>query len=211
MPCTLLPAGDRAWLVEPTDPASIAGFVQHLRAQPLSVVEDVLPAATTVLVTLTSGTDLQTAGRALVEHFEAGSRLEVSAPPDDEDPLVIEVRYDGDDLAEVARLMGMSREQVIDAHTAIAWRCAFIGFAPGFGYLSATDHPLTVPRRPQSRTAVPAGAVGLADGYSAVYPRQSPGGWQIIGTTSAPMWDLTRDPPALLRPGRRVRFRESAR
>jgi KipI family sensor histidine kinase inhibitor len=118
----------------------------------------------------------------------------------------IPVRYDGADLAETAALLGISEPELIARHTAAPWRCAFIGFAPGFGYLEAPGAELAVPRRSQSRTAVPAGSVALAAGYSAIYPRSSPGGWRIIGSTTATLWDLDRPEPALLRPGTRVRF-----
>jgi KipI family sensor histidine kinase inhibitor len=122
------------------------------------------------------------------------------------EPITIPVHYDGSDLADAARLLGISEPELITRHTAVEWRCAFLGFAPGFGYLEAPQADLTVPRRAQSRTAVPAGAVALAGGYSAVYPRRSPGGWQLIGRTDTVLWDLARPDPALLRPGSRVRF-----
>ena len=83
---------------------------------------------------------------------------------------------------------------------------AFCGFAPGFAYLEGADDRLVVPRRETPRTEVPAGSVGLADGYSGIYPRASPGGWQLIGTTTAVLWDVEREPPALLRPGWWVQF-----
>jgi KipI family sensor histidine kinase inhibitor len=123
--------------------------------------------------------------------------------------LEIPVTYDGPDLADVARLTGLGEREVVEAHTGSTWRVAFGGFAPGFGYLVGGDPRLEVPRREESRTTVPAGAVGLAGTFSGVYPRESPGGWQLIGTTSAPMWDLDRDPPALLVPGAVVRFTEA--
>jgi KipI family sensor histidine kinase inhibitor len=85
---------------------------------------------------------------------------------------------------------------------------AFGGFAPGFAYLTGGDSRLRVPRRSEPRTTVPAGSVALAGEYSAVYPRSSPGGWQLIGRTDAAIWDLEHDPPALLRPGTWVRFVE---
>jgi biotin-dependent carboxylase-like uncharacterized protein len=84
---------------------------------------------------------------------------------------------------------------------------AFAGFAPGFGYMVGENQQLEVPRRSSPRTAVPAGSVALAGNYSAVYPRRSPGGWQLIGRTNARMWDLDRDQPALAAPGHRVQFR----
>ncbi len=116
------------------------------------------------------------------------------------------VVYDGPDLEEVARLTRMTPAEVVAAHTGTAWRVAFGGFAPGFAYLVGGDPRLDVPRRDSSRPKVPAGAVGLAGGYSGVYPRSSPGGWQLLGTTDAVLWDVDRDPPALLAPGSTVRF-----
>lgn len=122
--------------------------------------------------------------------------------------LVVEVpvRYDGADLDTVARLTDLSREDVIDAHTQSEWVAAFGGFAPGFSYLVGGDPRLNVPRHDAPRTSVPAGSVGLAGHFSGIYPRTSPGGWQLIGRTDLALWDLDRDPPALLTPGTRVRF-----
>ena len=111
----------------------------------------------------------------------------------------IDAVYDGEDLAEVARLTGLSAEGVIAAHTGQIWTVAFGGFAPGFGYMVGENQVLEVPRRSSPRTAVPAGSVALAGNYSAVYPRKSPGGWQLIGRTAARMWDLG---PRTARPGR---------
>ena len=115
--------------------------------------------------------------------------------------MVIDVVYDGPDLAEVASLTGLSTAQVIHAHTATVWRVGFCGFAPGFAYLVDGDPRLRVPRRSEPRTSVPAGSVALAGEFSAIYPRQSPGGWQLIGHTEAVLWDLDRPNPALLTPG----------
>jgi KipI family sensor histidine kinase inhibitor len=117
------------------------------------------------------------------------------------------VTYDGADLAEVARLSGLTTAQVIAAHTATPLRVGFGGFAPGFAYLVGGDPRLHVPRRAEPRTRVPAGSVGLAGEFSGVYPRESPGGWQLIGRTDAALWDVTRDKPALLTPGMWVQFR----
>ena len=120
----------------------------------------------------------------------------------------IAVDYDGPDLDEVGRLTGLGARGVVDAHTGQVWTVAFVGFAPGFGYLVGEDARLHVPRRADPRTRVPAGAVALAGEFSGVYPRPSPGGWQLVGTTDVRLWDLDGEPPALLRPGVRVRFRE---
>ncbi|MFS4488401.1 5-oxoprolinase subunit B family protein [Dietzia kunjamensis] len=152
--------------------------------------------------------------------------------------VTIDVRYEGPDLAAVADLAGMSPEALVRTHTSITWRAAFGGFAPGFFYLvdareldagganaggadadgagasEAAEGPSTesalpaVPRLDSPRARVPAGSVGLADRFCAVYPGASPGGWQLLGTTDARLWDLDRPDPALLAPGITVRFRE---
>ena len=123
--------------------------------------------------------------------------------------MVIDVVYDGADLDEVARLTGLDRRRGDRrAHRHAPWRVGFGGFAPGFAYLVGGDERLNVPRRAEPRTKVPAGSVGLAGEFSGVYPRESPGGWQLIGHTDAALWDVDRDPPALLTPGMWVQFRE---
>jgi KipI family sensor histidine kinase inhibitor len=116
------------------------------------------------------------------------------------------VDYSGPDLADVATFTGMSVEEIISTHTNQVWTVGFCGFAPGFAYLRGQNERLRVPRRASPRTRVPAGAVGLAGEWSGIYPREGPGGWQLIGRTELTLWDLRRDPPALLRPGVTVRF-----
>ncbi|MFG1797617.1 allophanate hydrolase subunit 1 [Nocardia sp. NPDC049149] len=208
----ILPAGDRSLLVAPDERADLVAFVDLLRREVPTGVHDVLPAAQTILLTLTELADSRAVEARLRELFRAlrepgGSGL--AAPPP-EVIRTIPVRYDGPDLTDVAALLGISVRAVIAAHTRTLWRCAFLGFAPGFGYLESAEPGLAVPRRAEARTSVPAGSVALADGYSAVYPRRSPGGWQLIGTTDLRLWDLERDQPSLLRPGTRVRFVEEA-
>jgi KipI family sensor histidine kinase inhibitor len=122
------------------------------------------------------------------------------------DEVVIAVAYDGPDLAEVAELTGLGKDQVVAAHTGTAWTVGFVGFAPGFAYLTGGDSRLRVPRRATPRSSVPAGSVGLAGDFSGIYPRSSPGGWQLIGHTDVDLFDVNRTPPALLQPGMQVRF-----
>jgi KipI family sensor histidine kinase inhibitor len=124
----------------------------------------------------------------------------------DRSEVDLPVVYDGEDLAEVARVTGLSPAAVVQAHPAQVWTVGFCGFAPGFAYLRGEHDRLRVPRRDTPRTTVPAGSVGLADHWSGVYPRRGPGGWQIIGHTERRIWDLDREPPALPHPGTRVRF-----
>ncbi|MDI9914100.1 allophanate hydrolase subunit 1 [Rhodococcus sp. IEGM 1379] len=204
-PLTILPAGEHALLLDLNSEAEVLAFIHALTRNTPAGVEDFLPAARTVLVTCTPTADLTNVRHDLNELAHTMSDA-VTDSGSDEAPFVIEVRYDGPDLDDVAKTLKMSRADVISAHTSAVWRCAFIGFAPGFAYLTSRDSHLDIPRRPQSRTAVPAGSVALAGGYSAVYPRASPGGWQIIGSTDAVMWDLNAVPPASVQPGRRVRF-----
>lgn len=190
--------GDSALLIESGD--DTGDVYAGLRAAALDGVTELVPAARTVLVRARPGTDLAALQRDVLA-VPAGSADDRAA-----DEIVIEVSYDGDDLAEVASLTGLSEDEVVAAHTGQVWTVAFCGFAPGFGYLAGTDDRLTVARRETPRTRVPAGSVGLAGPYTGVYPRMSPGGWQLIGRTEATIWDLGRDRPALLRPGVKVRF-----
>lgn len=219
-------AGDRALLLETGDPAGTIAVAAALAAAGLDGVEDLVPAAATVLIRVARGTDLAALGRRVLaaaagardgEGDSAGDGATAVAPcgqpPADPAPagpedLVIPVVYDGPDLADVAAGTGLTVAEVIAAHTGTPWQAAFVGFAPGFAYLIGGDPRLRVARHPQSRPRVPAGSVALAGAYSAVYPRESPGGWQLIGRTTARLWDETAQPPAAIRPGRRVRFRD---
>ena len=198
------------------------------RSRPSGVTE-LIPGARTVLVQFDPARTSETVLRAeLAEVLRRTDRADRSmngdvAPPASTDPLQdapaigaaesigetveIPVMYDGPDLDEVARLTGLSVADLIEHHRSAEYRVAFTGFAPGFGYLSGGDPALAVPRRDTPRTKVAAGAVGLAGEFTGVYPRPGPGGWQIIGHTDTPMWDLRRTPAAVLRPGVRVRFR----
>jgi KipI family sensor histidine kinase inhibitor len=204
----LRPAGDRAVLLETGDPAVTLAASEAIRRAGLNEVEDVAPAAATVLVRLARGTDLTAFGGRLVDL--AASAQSTDDTPNTDDLLIIPVAYDGPDLADVCAACGLSDAEVIAAHTGTPWRAAFVGFAPGFAYLVGGDPCLQVPRRAQSRTRVPAGSVALAGRYSAVYPRESPGGWQLIGSTDVVLWDETADPPAAVQPGRWVRFVNTA-
>lgn len=197
--------GDRALLLEFDDTAGVLAWSEALRAAALRGVLDVVPAARTVLVTL-AGPVHQAPTRARLETLRVEGAAD-SAPTERPADVIIDVVYDGDDLDEVARLSGLSPDQVVAAHTAAPMRVGFGGFAPGFAYLVGGDPRLHVPRRADPRVRVPAGSVGLAGEFSGVYPRETPGGWQLIGHTDAVLWDVDRDPPALLTPGTTVQFR----
>lgn len=195
------PCGDTGLLVELDSLDEVLALHTDLVADPPSGTVDLVPAARTVLVRVGAAADLPGVAADVlarepgtVEGRGAGEVLEIA------------VTYDGEDLEEVARHTGLDPQEVVEAHTGQTWTVAFAGFTPGFGYLVGADDRLHVPRRESSRTRVPAGAVGLAGEFSGVYPRESPGGWQLIGRTDHVLWDLDRDPPAVLLPGTRVRF-----
>jgi 5-oxoprolinase (ATP-hydrolysing) subunit B len=192
--------GPRAVLVEDlaSDPANWAAV---LRQMSLPGVAEVVPAAETVLVTCTDAGSL-----ARVRERLATVRAADPVPRASAAPIEIPVRYDGEDLEFVATSTGLEVEQVVALHRAPHYVVAFCGFAPGFGYLRGLDSRLHLPRRATPRTRVPGGSVAIAAEYAAVYPRPSPGGWLLLGTTSSVMFDPDRSPPALLEPGAHVRF-----
>ncbi|RKR20064.1 KipI family sensor histidine kinase inhibitor [Arthrobacter oryzae] len=193
--------GTRAVLAELSGTQDVLALQALLLEKPLPGQLDILAAAETVLVKADSPASARRIAARLLQ-------LDLTAPVQRGGELVvIDTVYDGEDLAEVGRLTGLGAEGVIAAHSGQVWTVAFAGFAPGFGYMVGENQQLEVPRRGSPRTAVPAGSVALAGNYSAVYPRRSPGGWQLIGRTDARMWDLDRDQPALAAPGHRVQFR----
>ena len=195
----ILTASDSALLVEADDLEQAMRL--NLAWSDVPGVRERIPGARTVLVRFDPH---RTSAAALAEAL-AATEVDAAALPDAGE-VTIPVRYDGEDLDEAAALLDVSAEELVARHLAADWRVAFSGFAPGFGYAVSGDPLFDVPRRSSPRTRVPAGSVALAGAFSGVYPRESPGGWQLIGRTALEMWDIDRDPPALLAPGRRVRF-----
>lgn len=204
----LLPCGDRAILVDLADERERRRLDGALRSAPIREVVEHVPAARTVLVRVGAAADLPAVAEAL-RRLDVG-QAEPTSRVDGGTLLEVPVRYDGPDLAAVADLLGITTADVVTRHTGQVWTVDFAGFAPGFGYLVGDVGGLEVPRLEVPRIRVPTGAVGLAGEYSGVYPSPSPGGWRLIGTTEFALWDPYRDPPALLTPGRRVRFVEVA-
>jgi KipI family sensor histidine kinase inhibitor len=182
-------------------PVEVAAVVRHAA---IAGIGDVVPAAETVLVIVRDATRLEPV-RTAVEALEVGAGG--TATDADGAEVVLDVVYDGSDLADVAAAADMSVGRVVAAHAGATYRCDFCGFAPGFAYLSGLDSRLMLPRRGTPRTSVPAGSVAIAGPYTGVYPSASPGGWHLLGRTDAVLWDLTADPPALITPGATVRFR----
>ncbi len=218
----LLPLGDRGWLLDLNDATQRriawarleAGLAEWLA--PAGPVELVAGERTVALVIdlawSAAGGDRGSAGSITAErlHQLATQALAVVQPQDRRAALggsvvEIEVDYDGPDLAGLAASWGWSSQELVAWHSGQLWRVEFTGFMPGFGYLTA-EHPRQVPRLPTSRPRIEPGSVGLAGVYSGIYPQASPGGWQLIGRTRAPLWRPERTPPALLVTDGRVRF-----
>ncbi len=166
-------------------------------------IEDVVPGARSVLVRLQPGSEPSPALLTALGSSPEARGLEGR-------PVVeIAVRYGGDDgpdLADVARLAKLDEQEVVLRHAAATYTVGFIGFSPGFGYLLGLPEELATPRLETPRTRIPAGSVAIGGAYTGVYPRATPGGWRLIGRTDLQLFDATREPPARLAPGDRVRF-----
>lgn len=180
--------GESALLVEHDEPLRLWAALRGHEG-----ILDVVPAARTVLV---SGPGARAAVDAV---------LAVDLPPYSPPTALVEipVTYDGVDLDDIN---GLAADEVIALHTSVEYVVAFLGFAPGFPYLTGLPERLRVPRLATPRTSVPAGSVAIADEWCGVYPTASPGGWRLLGQTAVTLFDARRDPPALLAPGTRVRF-----
>lgn len=210
----ILPMGERAVLVELEQLSEVLALRARLAATQPDGVTDLVPAARTVLVQFDPAMLADAQARAWIaaaareaqgvrgDHGPPTRRASQSGPAH-----LIDIRYDGPDLDEVAASLGITPKVLIARHAAASWTVAFTGFAPGFGYLVSDDWPLDIPRKRNPRTAVPAGSLGLAAEFSGVYPRETPGGWQLIGTTTTRLFRPELDEPALLAPGDTVRFR----
>ncbi|WP_394213982.1 carboxyltransferase domain-containing protein [Brachybacterium vulturis] len=202
-------AGEGALLAEYPDTRAVLAAAAAVRELAPTTLLDLVPAERTLLLVGSVAQDLPVLDALLRDLPGAAAQEEASTE------VTMDIVYDGEDLAAVAELLEISTQALITAHSAATWTAAFGGFAPGFAYLqpdAPTDRarpvgpPWEVPRRAEPRTEVPAGAVGLAARYCGIYPRSSPGGWQLIGRTDATVFDVDREPPALLTPGTRVRF-----
>jgi len=199
-------AGERGLLVEVEDLEMVHRLHAALRELDPPGVVELVPAYRTVLIVADPGQ-----AEALDELADRLPGLEL--PPAEAvagETVEIPVRYDGEDLPEVAGLTGLEPEEVVRRHTAPEYTVAFLGFSPGFPYLVGLDPALEVPRRDTPRTSIPAGSVGLAGNQTGIYPTATPGGWQLIGRTEVTLFDPARDPPALLAPGTRLRFTVAA-
>ncbi|WP_421743420.1 5-oxoprolinase subunit B family protein [Cellulomonas sp.] len=205
----VLPYGDDAVLVELADLAEVRALDDAVRAArgtdpEAEAIVDQVPAARTLLLRVRDGAD---PGSLPVERWWAG-RTEAAGETGTTE-VVLDVVYDGADLDGVARLTGLTVDEVVARHTGALYTVAFGGFMPGFAYLVGLDPLLRVPRLDTPRERVPAGSVAIADEFSAVYPAATPGGWRLLGRCDVELFDVARETPALLQPGTRVRFTAS--
>ncbi len=195
--------GDRAALLELPDNASVHAAARLARERLGESLADVVPGHRTVLLVWSDGSVIPDMSELGLEQArpemcddEAGSPQAISIP----------TRYDGADLQAIAASLGASSEAVVELHSGAEYTVAFMGFAPGFPYLIGLPPELELPRLATPRTQVPAGSVAVAAGYCGIYPRSSPGGWNLLGRTDVVLFDAEQSPPALLAPGTRVRF-----
>lgn len=193
------PVGDAAFRIEAETSEQAHRIWAALRAATVPGVRESVVGARSVVVHVDpAGCDEEQLRRIA----GAPDRL----PPPRRHTVRVPVHYDGADLQEVAAAAGMSVDAVIERHTGATYTVAFLGFSPGFGYLTGLDPALQLSRRETPRTAVPAGSVAIAGEFTAVYPQRTPGGWHLLGHTDLAVFDPEREPPALLAPGDTVRF-----
>ena len=209
----VLAYGASALLVDLGDATAVAHLTRAIGASALAAEVEVVPAATTVLVRVGDPRRGAAPGRlAAVRHaledLLAQPDVAINAWAADAaaDLVEIPVRYDGDDLSDVAGRVGLTVAELIALHSGTVFLAAFCGFTAGFCYMTGLPERLVLPRRPSPRPRVPADTVAIADIYGGVYPAATPGGWNLLGTTAVSMWDARRDPPSLVSPGQRVRF-----
>lgn len=195
------PTGETALLVELPTAEQAQQLRLWLLEQKIDGLSELVPGLDSLLIDCdTSRCDLEQLTERL-GHWQPDEKVNKPARQVD-----IPVYYDGPDLDAVAKLTGLSHDDVIERHQAAHYRVAFLGFAPGFPYLIGLDPRLRVARLATPRTRVPKGAVAIADDMSAIYPQSSAGGWHLIGHTDINLFDASLDSPSLLQPGDRVRF-----
>ena len=196
------PAGERAALVELEDNAAVHALAATLEPIRGSGLEEIVPGDRTLLLVWAEAAP----PRAAIEELVAGAGAGAGPGQPAGETVELAVAYDGPDLEEVAAACSVSIDEFVERHSGAGYRVAFIGFAPGFAYLTGGDPELAPPRRAEPRTRVPAGSLAIAGPYSAVYPRESPGGWNLVGSCDERLFDPSRERPALLVAGAAVRL-----
>lgn len=209
-PPRVLPLGDSAITIElgtersPKLLREVHAAAAQIRSQRLQNVADVVPAYLGVTVFYDAlKVSYSEISAQILGALNTGGK---TAASEETRHHVIPVDYSGADLESVAATTGLSVGEVVQRHSAKTYTVDLLGFVPGWAYMSELDPSLQIPRREQPRPRVPAGSVAIAASQTGIYPLDTPGGWHIVGHTSARMFDATRDPPSLLRAGDTVRF-----
>jgi KipI family sensor histidine kinase inhibitor len=200
---TVRAVGGNGLLLELREPADVHRLAQWIRAQPAARdLLETIPGATTVFL-LGDRTALARIGDSVID---------AELPPRQEDQrrtVVVPVRYDGPDLGNVAEQTGLRVRDVVALHSQAEYAAAFFGFAPGQAFFTGVPQPLRIPRLQSPRKRVPSGSLAIANEFSVIYPQDSPGGWNLIGTrVGPPLWDERRRPPNAVDVGDRVVFDE---
>lgn len=194
--------GEQAYLLDTGSAASALVAYASLDSAEVPGVVEIVPGADSLLVVFSDAPDAECERQlAAVERSSRGH-----APQETGSEHVLEVVYDGPDLEDVAVATSLTVDGVIERHASASYRVAFVGFQPGFAYLSGLPEALATPRRATPRPRIPAGSVAIGGEWTGVYPAESPGGWQLIGTSRVSLFDPAAEPPARLLPGDRVRF-----
>jgi KipI family sensor histidine kinase inhibitor len=197
--------GSNAALLELADNASVHAAARAVREEYGDQLLEVVPGHETLLLVWRDGCDVSDISELALDRASSEISDDGTSRPA---TVTIPVRYDGADLSAAADSLGISLDEVVGRHVAAGYTVAFVGFSPGFPYL-IVDEPsvlLELPRLETPRTEVPVGSVAVAAGYCGIYPRASPGGWNLLGRTDVVLFDPERERPALLEPGMRVRF-----
>jgi KipI family sensor histidine kinase inhibitor len=204
------PLGDSGFLftfaatLDPAANARARALAAAVRAADIPGVADVVPAYASVAVALSPDADPEATRARLAQLPVPDARARGQHPPR---TVILPCCYDGPDLDEWAAHAGLAVEAAVARHSAATYTVALLGFQPGFPYLLGLDPALAMPRRPAPRPRVPAGSVAVGGAQAGIYPRDSPGGWRLIGRIDVSLFDPRRDPPSLLLPGDQVRFR----
>ena len=194
--------GESAYLFEVASSEAALAVYLRMQDRALPSVDEVVPGAASVLVVFSeppSRTDV-----AAIQELATACDPGQSETPASEHE--IGVHYDGPDLVPLARAVGLHRDAVVELHSQTRYRVAFLGFQPGFAYLSGLPRALVTPRRESPRTAIPPGSVAIGGAWTGIYPAESPGGWHLLGSTDICLFDAAHVPPSRLQPGDQVRF-----
>jgi len=206
----ILDASENAFLIE-HEPAALRALADWLAREPLPAQIDLHPGWQTLLVRY----DCLIGDPSLVrQELELRCRHLSAWEPEPARTHSFAVHFggpSGPDLEELARARSLSVRAVVELFTSVTYTVGFLGFSPGFGYLSGLDPRLSTARRATPRASVPAGSVAIGGAQAAIYPLTTPGGWNLIGRTDSVLFDATRTPAATLRPGDRVRFLDAGR